>query len=358
MIDKRACFLYNGSMSSIREVAREAGVSPATVSRSFVSPDLLNAETRRRVLAVAARLNYQPRRARPARTRPGRVAAPGDFLGFQFFGSAENDTAQANAFYAPVLAGAQAEAARLGSHLILHTVRLSRPSPEVPLMARTVSGMLLAGTGAAAPDILNALAGHVPVVLVDSHDPTGRCDCILSDGAGGAFASTQHLFSLGHRRVGFLLSERRVSTFRDRLEGYLGAHHEAGIPCDPALILSADSMEDTYTRLPAFLSAPARPTALLCANDLAASAVLQVCRVLGVDIPGDLSVIGFDDLELSSHTFPTLSTVRVDKEYLGRLAVRRLHARLHADPSLPPEPPLSLVLPTALILRQSCRSLQ
>ena len=145
-----------------------------------------------------------------------------------------------------------------------------------------------------------------------------------------------------------------MSTFQDRLQGYLGAHHAAGVACDPASILSANSMEDTFARLPAFLCAAGRPTALLCANDLAASAVLQVCRSLGVDIPGDLSVIGFDDLDFSSHTFPTLSTVRVDKEHLGRLAVRRLYARLHAEPQQPADPPLSLVLPTALILRQSC----
>src|SRR5579884_2771410 len=101
-------------MSSIHDVAREAGVSTATVSRTFGAPDLLSLQTRKRVLEAAARLNYRPRRAASgdAGRRPNAISAS-DFIGFQFFAGSESDVIQANAFYARVLAGAQAEAAQL-----------------------------------------------------------------------------------------------------------------------------------------------------------------------------------------------------------------------------------------------------
>ena len=161
----------------------------------------------------------------------------------------------------------------------------------------------------------------------------------------------------GHRRVGFLLSDPRVKTFRDRLQGYLGAHYEARIPVDPSLIIETEGLEDVYARLTPYLVSPRRPTALLASNDLAASAVMQICRHLEINIPDALSLIGFDDLGFSSHTFPTLSTVKVDKEALGRMALRLLRSRLHADTAGAGDPPHSLVLPVSLILRQSCCTL-
>lgn len=343
-------------MPTIQEVAEIAGVSAATVSRTFASPDLLNKDTRDRILAVADRLNYRPRRSATSKGIPQH-----NLIGFQFFASSQQDSLQANAFYAAVLGGAQAEAAALEMHLVLHTTYPRQLAREFPKMVRerAVAGMLLVGIGADETHILDSFSQYIPqIVLVDNHDATGRFDCVLSDGAGGGFQATRSLFERGHRRIGFVLSDRKVKTFQDRLQGYFGARYEAGLPLDPALILAADSIEDTYARLPAFLRFPQRPTALVASNDLAASAVMQTCRSLGIDIPRDLSLIGFDDLDFSSHTFPSLSTVRVDKESLGRRAVRRLHARLQADAGQSVEPPVNLVLPVSLVRRQSCRALE
>lgn len=345
-------------MPTLNDIALEAGCSIATVSRTFASPERLNKETRERVLAVADRMNYHPRRSAIVKSAIAQAVPPGDFVGFLFFSSSPSDTPRDSTFYAAVLAGAQAEAAAQGIHLVLHTTHPGVSSDDLPKMVRdkTVAGLLLVGIGADDEAALNAFHTYIPrLVLVDNHDPTGQHDCVLSDGAGGALAATRTLFEMGHRRVGFLLSDPRVKTFRDRLQGYLGAHYEAGRPVDPALIVATEGLEDVYTHLTPYLQSSDPPTALLAANDLAASAVMQVCRHLGIDIPGDLSLIGFDDLGFSSHTFPTLSTVHVDKEMLGRIAVRRLLSRLH--PGITDDPPLSLVLPVSLVLRQSCRVL-
>jgi LacI family transcriptional regulator len=300
-------------------------------------------------------MNYRPRRSPVARAAP-----LDDFIGFHFFASSKSDTLRDNTFYAAVLAGAQAEAAAQGVHLVLHTSHPGQIAQELPKMVRdrTVAGLLLVGIGADDASVLKAFSDYIPhIVLVDNHDPTGRHDSVLSDGAGGAFAATQHLFSLGHRRVGFLLSDSRVKTFRDRLQGYLGAHYEAGIPIDPSLIMPMEGLEDVYAHLTPYLVSPDRPTALLASNDLAASAVMQICRHLSIEIPNALSLIGFDDLGFSSHTFPTLSTVKVDKEALGRTALRLLRTRLRSDTPDANDPPHSLVLPVSLILRQSCRAM-
>ena len=174
-----------------------------------------------------------------------------NLIGFQFFASSERDSLQANAFYSAVLSGAQAEAAALEMHLVLHTTHPNQLARELPKMVReqAVAGMLLVGIGADETEILTSFSQYIPqIVLVDNHDATGRFDCVLSDGAGGGLAATRQLFQMGHRRVGFLLSDRNVQTFRDRLQGYLGAYYEAGLPQDPSLILAADGLADTYAR--------------------------------------------------------------------------------------------------------------
>ena len=349
-------------MHSIREVAKQAGVSTATVSRAFNTPELISAPTHKRVLEAADRLNYRPLRARQRAAAPASAEAlptEESFIGFQFFGANPSDLPQANAFYAPLLAGAQVAAAELGLHLLVHTTDRHQLAQQLPKMVReqTVAGMLLVGT--ADPEILSVFLERVPqIVLVDHRDPTGRHDCIVSDGLGGAMAAAKYLFELGHQRIAFLRDDASAASFQDRLRGFVCAHFEAGRALDPRLIVTVSSEDDIPGALHALLASPERPTALLAANDTQALAVMQACRALQLSIPDDLSLVGFDDIEFSSHTWPPLTTVRVPKEDLGRLAVMRLQERLRAPDSSPEAmPPVTLEVPVSLVVRQSCRSL-
>lgn len=345
-------------MSSIHEVAKQAGVSTATVSRTFSSPDLINEQTQKRVLEVAKRLNYQPRRQR---TLAARTLSPiTDAIGFQFFAAEATDTLSSNHFYAPVLSGAQAEAASLGLHLLLHTTDRRSLRQEIPkmILERAVGGMLLVGT--ADPAILETFSHHVPnIVLVDNRDETGAYESVVSDGFGGAFTATRYLQELGHRRIAFYLGEPDVATFRDRLRGYLCAQFEAGhLPVQDWIVGSGDPKADRK-RLAALLTGPEAPTAVLAANDdVHALIVLNLCRELGLNIPGDLSLVGFDDVPITQLTTPPLTTVRVNTEYMGRLAVRRLYARMQVDTPTS-ETSLSVChqIPVTLVERNSCRSL-
>ena len=345
------------SMNSIREVAKQAGVSTATVSRAFNTPELISAPTQKRVLEAAHQLNYRPLRLRKA-IRAVQTSPVGSYIGFQFFRASADDPIQANAFYAPVLAGAQAEAARQGMHLLVHTTDRHQLMQELPKMVReqTVAGMLLVGT--ADPDILAAFLERVPqIVLVDSRDPSANHDCVLTDGLTGGMDAARYLLGLGHRRIIFLQDSADVPTFQDRLRGFVCAHFEAGIPLDPARVVTAG--EDEFPAvLDALWRSPERPTAIFASNDHQAYAVMQACRTLGLDIPGDLSLVGFDDTEFSAQTWPPLTTVRVQKEQLGRLALCRLQMRLQAADNSPEAmPPVTIEAPVSLIERQSCRAI-
>ncbi len=351
-------------MSSIHEVAKQAGVSTATVSRTFNTPGLLNAQTHQRVLEVAHRLDYRPNRGR-ARKSGGQPAAGKTtgtqeaFIGFQFFAQTPTDLLQSNAFYAPILAGAQSEAASTNLHLMLHTTDRHQMTQGLPKMVseQAIAGMLLVGT--ADPEILTAFLEHVPqIVLVDNRDATGKHDCIVSDGLGGILEATRYLFELGHQRLGFLLDDMQVVTFQDRLRGFVCAHFERGLSVQPSQIISSGPEDDIRVRIREFLLSPDRPTALVVANDMLALEVMQACRELGVRIPEELSLVGFDDIEFSAQFWPPLTTVRVNKDLMGRLAVSRLQMRLQAeDNSLEAIPPITLEVPVSLIERQSCRRL-
>ena len=350
-------------MNSIREVAKQAGVSTATVSRAFNTPDLISAPTHKRVLEAADRLNYRPLRARVRRgeTTPKTAVLPPaeGFIGFQFFGASPDDLIQANPFYAPLLASAQKEAAYRGLHLLVNTTDRRQLALELPKMIRdqTVAGMLLVGT--ADPAILNLFLKRVPqIVLVDHRDPTCRHDCIVSDGLGGGLAATNYLFGLGHRRIAFVRDDPSAASFQDRLRGFVCAHFEAGCPLDPWLLVDVADETEIPAAVTALLTRPDRPTAVFAANDRQALIIMQVCRTLGLSIPDDLSLIGFDDIAFSAHTWPPLTTVRIPKEHLGRLAVARLQGRLRTpEGSGEAMPSAILEVPVSLVVRQSCRAL-
>ncbi|MBC8101301.1 MAG: LacI family DNA-binding transcriptional regulator [Cytophagales bacterium] len=352
-------------MANIRDVARAAGVSPATVSRTFTTPDLINAQTQKRVIEIARQMNYRPPRLRTSKgslvskTVSATVSAR-DAIGFQFFSAVPGDTLGSNTFYGPVFAGAMEEASTLGLHLLVHTTSRHALSLEVPRMVQeqAIGGMLLVGT--ADPEILSTFAAHVPnIVLVDNRDEAGIYESVISDGFGGVYAATHYLLGLGHRRIGFFLSEPGITTFQDRLRGYLCALYEAGVSVEPDLVLRGDGPDERRAdQLSAYLTGPHRPTALITANDDTALVALQVCRTLNLTVPNDLSLVGFDDIEFSSHANPSLTTVRVAKEQMGRLAVRRLHARLGKESaSSLLEQPVRHEIPVTLVIRESCQAL-
>lgn len=356
-------------MPSIRDVALRARVSPSTVSRTFRTPELLTDQMKRRVLDAAKQVGYIPKLpiiAQSSAQRKRHVSeTAADSIGFLFFARGSQDFVTSHTFYAPVLAGAQAEAAACGMNFLLHTVDFTAVDAPLPRMIveRTVGGILL--VGAVNRTIVDKFAVYIPkVVLVDNLDELGAYESVVSDGFGGGLKATRHLIELGHRRIGFIATRRGVPTFQDRQRGYWCGLLEAGIVADPALSILPDVEDENLwnalgQRLVQTLQSKNAPTALVAANDSCAAFVEWKMRGAGMRVPDDVSLVGFDDVPLATTADPPLTTVRVDREAMGRSAVRRLSTLMKsdADGSDVLVPPGQYKLPVTLIVRESSRPL-
>lgn len=210
-----------------------------------------------------------------------------------------------------------------------------------------LSGTLIDGAIMVTPTVVSA-SSDIPIVAIDPH--TGRADLptVESDSFSGARQATQHLIELGHTRIGFLGGRPDLRSAALRDAGYRRALADAGLQYDPALVRDGLYQQQT-SREPALslLRGRNRPTAVFAANDLSGIAILEVAAELGLDVPGDLSVIGFDDIPEASQMTPPLTTIRQPMKTLGATAARMVVALLAGEQ---PETMHSL-LPTRLVAR-------
>jgi LacI family transcriptional regulator len=197
------------------------------------------------------------------------------------------------------------------------------------------------------PTVVNVNA-EVPVVSIDPHTGPADLPTVECDSFGGALQATRHLIELGHSRIGFIAGRPDLRSSIARDAGYRRALAVAGIPLDPALVGSGSYQPDAV-RLAALemLRRPDRPTAIFAANDISGLEIVRVASELGLDVPRDLSVIGFDDVPEASKATPALSTVRQPMQVLGAEAVRMLLELM--DGSTPSV--THVKLPTRLIAR-------
>jgi LacI family transcriptional regulator len=311
--------------STLRDVARRAGVSVGTASGVFTSNASVSERARNAVLAAAADLGYQPRRRSTQRL-------PAGVTTFGLLARAEHYVGPQNPFYGPVLYGAQQAATGLGLSLVLETVPDESDPGEMPLIVRRkqAQGVLLAGYFH--PEFLTAMARTDIASVVIDHDPGDiPIDCVCADDHRGGYLATTHLLELGHRDPppAIIGGPPTSTSTRARLEGYLAALQDAGIPVDPSYIregrLTAESGREQMRVL---LSHSRPPTAVFCCNDNTALGVIDMLRDKGVDVPGEVSVIGYDDIAMAAHSMPRLTTIAVDKELLGMQAVWALAQRI------------------------------
>jgi LacI family transcriptional regulator len=195
----------------------------------------------------------------------------------------------------------------------------------------------------------------VPLVLIDATDPAGTVPAVVPDEVGGAVAVVTHLVEAGHTRIGFLNNDDDVPATHERLLGFRRVLAEHGIPVDESLILQAPSETlPGHALARQVLDRPDRPTALFCYNDRMAMGAYRAASELGLEIPRDLSIVGFDNQELiAANLFPGLTTVALPHYEMGAWAVETL-VRLLADDAehaLPAERPTRLDCP--LVVRGS-----
>jgi LacI family transcriptional regulator len=313
-----------------KDVAHRAGVSRSTVS--YVLNDqsdmkiAISDETRQRVMDAIAELGYEPD-ARAQSLRLGHTNIVGVIIPII-----------QNPFFWQILSGISEalQAAGYSLHLSHHPLDVQQEANTIRELTRQpVDGFILL---AAAKYLLPGLTDYLrrsgcPMVEITA--AKAEFDHVVHSYSSGTRALMAHLFELGHRRIGFVYGIAREVQGFDRLHIYREVMQEAGLPVEEHFEAHCgEKLEDAYQAAYTLLSRPDRPTALLVINDMLAIAVMRAAGDLGLTIPGDLSVAGFDDIPFSSYTMPRLTTVSGRAEDSGREAVRLLLRRF-AEPDLP-----------------------
>jgi LacI family transcriptional regulator len=308
--------------TTIRDVATHAGVSPMTVSRVINESPRVSSETRRRVQAAIAELGYVPNRlARSLIQR--RTGALGLIV-----------PDVANPFFTLVVRGAEEVAWRAGYHVILANTEadLERERGYLEdMLAFQVEGLLIAPVSDRSRPHLRLLTRHnVPFVLIDRSIAGFETDLVQGDSIDGARQLIEHLIGLGHRRIAMITETSEVSTARDRLRGYRDALERAGIEFEPELVAvsSATEVRGAHDATFALLDLPEPPTAIFAVNNITAVGVAEAARERGLEIPRDLALVCFDDIEHASRLHPFLTVMAQPAETFGTIATQLLLDRL------------------------------
>ena len=320
--------------ATIRDIADKAGVSIGTVSRALKNQRGLSDETRRLVRRVARELGYDPARLR------GRKGQRLVFLLHRHHSSFAT-----NPFFSFVLHGVEEACREFG---IVPTLLTTGPAEPVrdQLRLHEPDALLVAGFFEA--EVLNLLGGlELPMALVDFWMP--GMPSVNPDNVQGGHLATTHLLGLGRRRIAYLAGSLAHFSIREREQGYRRALFEAGVLANPDLEVVAPPGLDTDAGAAAamrqLLRLSPRPDAVFAYNDSAALAALRVCHEAGLRVPQDIAIVGFDDIPAAAHAQTPLTTLRVDKEALGRAGVELVMRG--------PERPRETTLPVELIVRQS-----
>lgn len=327
---------------TIGDVAAQAGVSIATVSKVINRRYGVAAETLARVQAVIDELGYEPGIVAQS-LRSHRTNVIGILV------------ADIEPFSAELLKGAARAIRGTGYELVVYSGGgLSRAQAgwERRYLSR-VSGTLTDGTILVTPTVVD-VAPVAPVVAVDPHTGPSSLPTIAADNLRGAVTATEYLLGLGHRRIAFLAGRPDLESARLREQGFCEAMAAAGIEVDPDLVrVGGYQLESAEQPARELLGLRPRPTAVFAANDVTAMQVVRVAGSLGMAVPDDLSVIGFDNIPESALAEPGLTTIEQPIQDMGFEAVRMLIGLIDQTST----GPLQLTLPTSLVVRQSCRAI-
>lgn len=343
---------------TLDDVAAKSNCSPATVSLALRNKPGVSRATRERVLAAAQSLGYQrvQRPSTDADERTMDVAVVFRTWRYEQVSHTPNITD----FYSWVLTGLQERAVMQGANLLLETIPVDalNQCTDFPerMFRQRLDGIVLVGSFR--PEIVQRVrmlsdVSRPALVLVDANDPLCHADSIETANREGCYEATNYLLDRGHRRLAFFgPASDWEPNYRERKAGFLQALDERGLSAVGLFEESTDTLASKDAAQRILLSAP-QATAFVCANDFSATSLLRAALALGIDIPGDVSVIGFDDIDRARLAHPALTTMVVDKLGLGRHAMYALLSRRE----WPESPPLRILLRPFLIERHSVQDL-
>jgi len=341
---------------SSQQVALLAGVSRATVSRMLNDPTSVSIETKKRIYAAMNTLGY----------RSSGFAHLShqwtDLVALALFGSedglnlAELTTTRCY-FYLELLRYIERSAARenIDLFLPLHPYDPNEPKKDsaaqyaLALQEKRVSGVIALALRPDDPRIQGIRNAPIPAIFIDNAVKSENATYVTTDFMGGAYQATEYLISLGHQRIAFFPGDTFVLTGTERLLGYQRALAYTGLIMDTTLIRSSGwETQDAYQAAMTLLNERRDFTAIFAASDMLAFGVLRALKEHKLRVPEDISLIGFDDIDLSERTNPALTTIQQDKQTISDAAISKLMQLLHGE-----KIPQPLVVPTRLIARAS-----
>jgi DNA-binding LacI/PurR family transcriptional regulator len=331
-----------------RDIADLAGVSQATVSRALRNSPQVRPETRARIQSIAKELNYfVNRNAAGLRTHHSNTIA---LLLFDETGGGE---AQINPFFLSMLGYITRAAARLDYDILISLQQLHDDWHIEYQASHRADGLILLGYGdyRTYKEKLDALArANTRFIIfgpIIKDQPGNSIGC---DNVSGGFQATRHLLDIGRERIAFLgNATRRSPEFAERYLGYLKAHELAGVEASKALKVDADNLEELGIQaVQSLLDSGQQFDAIFAVTDVIAIGAMKALQKRGLEVPGDVSVVGFDDLPLASHVTPALTTVRQDIRLASERLVEGIVGLIEA------EPVTSTLMEPTLVVRSSC----
>jgi len=322
---------------TIRDVAEQAGVSIATVSRVLNDRADVSVETRERVREVARSVGYSADpAARALATQKTRLVAVvvGDNAGHRDLSLL---------FFGKVLAAISRRLAHADYEALLQAV-------DAGIHQHRFDAAIVIGVDDGDPLLAELVERDVPIVGVDVHISGGRTAFVGSDHADGVRLALAHLFALGHRRIAHVAGASNTVAGSERIAAFRREADRLGLAVPDDYVRDGDfSSASGYRETCALLALADRPTAIVAASDLMALAALQAIRDVGLEPGTDVAIVGFDDLEAAALAHPPLTTIRQDRQELGTVAAERA-LELSEDPAAAPAP---TVLPVELVVRGS-----
>jgi LacI family transcriptional regulator len=325
--------------ATLRDVARLAKVSTVTVSNVMNQRHNVSSKTRERVMNAVRRTGYTfnmaARGLAGGRTNTLGVLIPD--IATQYMGE--------------IVHGVSNEVRQAGMELLISTaLDTTRERNQLHFLQGITDGLILILPHSDDDELQIAGQDSKPIVMIDHRGSTIKLPAIDTDNYTGGRMATEHLLGLRHERIGFISGLYEASSAR--LRGYKEALVNAGLPFDENLVVAGNFLQPGgFAATTQLLSLPKPPTAIFAANDLTAFGALEAVKELGLRVPHDISVIGFDDIPMASQVYPPLTTIRQPLAEMGRAAVRMMIAKLRGV-----EPPSQrITLTTELVVRGTTR---
>jgi len=329
-------------MSDIRDVAKRAGVAPITVSRCINNSGYCSPETRMRVEAAITELGFVPNRL-----ASGLRSKRSNTLALVL-------TDITNPFFTTIARGVEDMASDTGYTVIFCNTDESVSKEKMyvqMILEKRVDGIILVPALSGLDSVTLIKKQGIPIVVLDRRIPDLKTDVVRCDSEGGAYNLTRLLLSLGHREIAILNGPSGVSTSEDRLTGYRRALTEAGIATNTNReYYGAFTQESGYELTHKALANAQKPTALFATNNFIAFGVLKALQEIGLRVPEDIAVVGFDDLPSSLVTFPFLTVAAQPAYEMGKRAIEILLNKLEGGAA---DQYQEVVLPAEIVIRQS-----